>query len=66
MELVPHDLPVRDHLHQARLHQAIDVRIERAQPRCELGREHVDGALGKIHGRAALVRLEIERASLLT
>ncbi len=51
-------------LHQAGLDEPIDVRVEAAQSRRELRRKHVDGALWKVDGRAALVRLDVERARL--
>ena len=65
MELVAHDLAAAIDLHQARLHQPIDVRVEAAQPGRQLRREHVHRALGEIHRRAALVGFAIERAALL-
>ena len=65
MELVPHHLAVAIDLHQAGLHEPIDVRIEAAQPGRQLRRKHVDRALGKVHRRAAVVGLAIERAALL-
>ena len=65
VELVAHDLPVAIDLHQARLHEPIDVRVQAAQPRRQLGREHVDGALGKVDRRAALVGLAVERAAFV-
>ena len=65
VHLVAHDLAAAIHLHQARLHQPIDVRIEAAQPGGQLRRKHVDGALGEVHRRAALVGLLVERAAFL-
>ena len=65
VHLVAHDLPAAIDFHQARLHEPIDVRIEAAQAGGELVREHVHGALGEIHRRAALVGLLVERAALL-
>ena len=56
--------PVPIHLHQARLHQPIDARVEAAQPGRQLLREHVQRALREVHRRAALVRLGVERAAL--
>ena len=65
VQLVPHDRARSAiHLHQAGLHEPIDVRVEAAQPRRELRRKHVHGALWKVHGRAAIVRLDVERARL--
>ncbi len=56
--------PLAIDLHQTGLHQAIDVRVQAAQPGRELGREHVDGAIRKVHRRATLVGLLVERAPL--
>ena len=65
VQLVPHDATRSGvHLHQAGLDEPIDVRVEAAQSRREFRRKHVDGALWKVHGRAAIVRLDIERARL--
>ena len=64
VHLVADDRPLAIDLHQARLHQAIDVRVEAAQPGRELRREHVDGAIGEVDRRAALVGLLVERAAL--
>ena len=65
VELVAHDRAAPIDLHEARLHQPIDVRVQAAQAGRQLRREHVHGALGKVDRRAALVGLAIERAALL-
>ena len=51
-------------LHQARLHQPIDVRIEAAETGRQLVRKHVHGALGEIDRGGAFVRFLVERAAL--
>ena len=63
VHLVADDVALAVDLHQAGLHQPIDVRIQAAQPGRELRREHVHGALGKVDRRAALVGLLVERAA---
>ena len=65
VELHADDVAVASDLHQARLHQPIHVRLERAQSRRQLRRKHVDGPFREIDRRAALVRLGVERAALL-
>ena len=65
VNLVAHDVAAPVDFHQARLHQPIDVRIETAESRRQLRREHVHGSLGEIHRRAALVGFFVERAALL-
>ena len=65
VELHSDDVAVAGDLHQARLHQPIHVRLERAQARRQFRREHVDRALGEVDGGAPLVRLGVERAALL-
>ena len=66
VQLVSHHGALTVDLHEARLNQAIDVSGFRLhKPGREIGREHMDGAVGKIHGRRPLVRLQIERAALL-
>ena len=65
MHLVADDVALRRHFHQAGLDEPVDVRLEAAEPGCERLGKHVDRALGKVHRRAALVRLAIERAALL-
>ena len=64
VKLVAHDGPLPVDLHQAGLHQPIDVRIEAAQAGGELGREHVHGPLGKIHRSGPVVAFFVERAAL--
>ena len=61
MHLVTDDLTSPVHLHQTRLHEPIDVRTEAAQAGREPLRKHVNGALGKVDRRAALVGRLIER-----
>ena len=51
--------------HQARLHETVDARIQRAEPRRQLRGEHVQGALGEVHRGAALVGFGVERAALV-
>ena len=63
VELVPHDRTVGVDFHQARLHEAIDARVEAADAGGELRRKHVNGALGKVHRRRALVAFLIERGA---
>ena len=64
VHLVPHDISATVDLHQARLHETIDMRIEAAQAGRELRWEHVDRALGKVDGRAALVGFFVEGTPL--
>ena len=64
VELVPHHRPVPVHLHQARLDQAIDARIQAAQPGRQFLREHVQRPVREVHRRAAVVRLVVEGAAL--
>ena len=52
-------------LHDARLHETIDVRPERAQAGGQFLREHVNGALGEVHRRGALGGLAIQRTVLM-
>ena len=47
MQLVADDLAVPVDLHQARLHQPVDVRPQAAQAGRQLLGKHVHGALGK-------------------
>ena len=65
VDLVADDVAVPIDFHHARLHQAIDVRVQAAQSGRQLRRKHVHGALGKIDRRPALVRFLVERAALL-
>ena len=65
VKLVPDDAAVTIDFHQARLHEPVDVRIQAAQPGRQLRGEHVDGALGKVDRRGALVRLAVEGAAFL-
>ena len=55
VQLVADHVALGVDLHQARLHEAIDLRVERAQPGRQLVREHVHGALGEVDRGAALV-----------
>ena len=64
VKLVADDRALLVDLHQAGLHQPIDLRIEAAQAGRELGREHVHGALGKIHRSRAVVAFLVEGAAL--
>ena len=64
VQLVADHVALGVDLHQARLHEAIDLRVERTQPRRQLVREHVHGALGEVDRGAALVGLLVERAPL--
>ena len=57
--------PSRDDFHQARLHEPIHVRIERAEPGRQLRGKHVHRSLGEVDRRAALVGFGVERAALL-
>ncbi len=56
--------PMPVHLHQARLDEPVDARIQAAQPGRQVLREHVQRAVREVHGRAALVGLGIQRAPL--
>ena len=64
VELVAHHLAAPVHLHEARLHEPVHARVEAAEARGELLREHVERALGEVHRGAALVGLGIECAAL--
>ena len=64
VHLVADDVASTIDLHQARLNQSVDVRIEAAESRRQIRRKHVHGALGEIHRRPALVALLVERAAL--
>ena len=64
MELVADDLATAVDLHQARLHQPIDVRVQAADTGRQFAREHVHRPLGEVHRRGAGEAVEIERAAL--
>ena len=64
VHLVADDVALAIDFHQARLHQPIDVRDSGCTARSTSSDgKHVDGALGKVHRRAALVGLLVERAA---
>ena len=63
VHLVPDDIAMAIDLHQARLHQPVDVGIQAAETGRQLRREHVDGTLRKVDGRAALVGFFVQRAA---
>ena len=63
--LVADDLASTVDLHQARLDQPVDVRIEAAESCRKLRREHVHGALGEIHRRPTLVPFFVQSTALL-
>ena len=65
VKFAANDVAAAIDLHQAGLHQPIDMGIQAAQPGRQLRRKHVHGTLGKVHRRAALVGLAVERAPLL-
>ena len=64
VELVPQHRAVAIDLHQARLHEAVDLRVQAAQARRQVRREHVQRAVREVHRRPPLVRLGVERAAL--
>ena len=63
MELGAHDRACGIDLHQARLDEPIDPRVQAADARRQLRRKHVNGALREIHRRRTLVAFQIERAA---
>ena len=63
VKLGMHHATVPIDLHQARLHESVDPRVEAAEPGRQLRRKHVHGSLWKVHRRAAIVRLAVERAA---
>ncbi len=62
VQLVADDLPAAVDLHQARLHQPIDPRVQAAESGRQLRGKHVHRALWKVDRCAALVGLFVERA----
>jgi hypothetical protein len=64
VQLVAHDLAAAVDLHEAGLHEAVDVRIQAAESSRQLRRKHVDGALRKVHRRRTFVSFLIEGAAL--
>ena len=64
VQLVAHYLAATVDLHQARLHEPVDVRVEAAHAGRQLAREHVDGALGEVDRGAAGEAVEVEGAAL--
>ena len=64
VKLVSQHRPARIDLHQARLHEAIDSGSQAAHAGGERRRKHVDGAVRKIDGRAAVERGGVEGAPL--
>jgi len=65
VELVSRDLPLGVDHHVGHHHQAVDVRVQRAQAVAELLRQHRDHAPREVHrGRAAL-RLSVDDAARL-
>ena len=64
MCLIAHHLTTLVDLHQTRLHQPVHPRVETAQPRCQLFRKHVHGAVGKVRRGAAFTSRLVERAAL--
>ena len=63
MKFVPHDRAVAVDLHQARLHEPIDPRIQRTNARGQLGRKHVNRAIGKIDRGGPFIAFQVERAA---
>ena len=60
MNLVADDGALLVDLHQARLNEAIHVRIEAAQARRQVGRKHMHRAVREVHRRRAIVGLLVE------
>ncbi len=65
VKLGARDLAVAGDFHEARLHEAIHVRVERAEARRQRLGEHVNRALREVHRRAAIVGFLVERAALV-
>ena len=64
VDFVPHDGPLLVDFHETGLDQAVDVRIQAAEPGRQLGWKHVHGALGKIDRCPALVRFLVQSPAL--
>ncbi len=58
-----HHISVGVHFHDRAHHQAIHLRIQRANAVRKLFRKHRHGAIGKINGGAAQARFAIERGA---
>ncbi len=58
-----HGFAARIQVDDARLHEPVDSRVEAAQIRGQLRREHVHRAIGKVHRGAAFARIVVEGAA---
>ncbi len=64
VQFIAHDLTAVIDLHQARLHQPVDMRVQAAHPGREFVREHVHGPFGEVDRGAPFEAVEVERAAL--